>query len=503
MNASAVDGHVRRSFKNMLQIDSSLHGGNSGGPIIDSHGNVIGIVAAVAVDRSGGLFGGVRPLGDIGLILPISGAANLLAEVEAGQVKWNGELDFSLGSTLETIRETALAGRWVEARALAEKKLEESMQAELLTACGMLAVCTGDLPAAKLRFSQVVSMNPEDGQAKLMLFLIDWLSGSAAGNPHRQELLQADWRSPIEFEGYLARMLDGRVEIESGLEAWHNRREKSWLNFIAGTMTIGDSEAIDAGTLLRESVLAADTDTWSLYLSLARLERSFDNRRVALRADSERSPSGESTDRFRGLGDEAIQAMESREAQALPLRRKLSDHGLALEDRVALLETLRLVAPEDYYVRAALAYYHAANEEWLEAVENSREFLARPGRVTSVRMSLGLLELGILHHRGKKMEAEAGLEEYRSRVEDDLYRTIGDFLGGSIDADTIKARARERPEDLLIANTLMGFWAEGSADGERARADYKEALGSFLDDWLEYDFARERLRRLRQPENGP
>ena len=41
--------------------------------------------------------------------------------------------------------------------------------------------------------------------------------------------------------------------------------------------------------------------------------------------------------------------------------------------------------------------------------------------------------------------------------------------------------------------------AEGSNDRAKALRYYKEALGSFLDDWLEYDFARERLKKLRAP----
>jgi len=36
VNASVVRGNVRRAFENMFQIDASLHGGNSGGPVIDT-----------------------------------------------------------------------------------------------------------------------------------------------------------------------------------------------------------------------------------------------------------------------------------------------------------------------------------------------------------------------------------------------------------------------------------------------------------------------------------
>jgi serine protease Do len=45
VNASVTSGSVRRSFENLIQVDTSLYGGNSGGPIIDIRGKVIGIAA--------------------------------------------------------------------------------------------------------------------------------------------------------------------------------------------------------------------------------------------------------------------------------------------------------------------------------------------------------------------------------------------------------------------------------------------------------------------------
>jgi uncharacterized protein YqiB (DUF1249 family) len=44
----------------------------------------------------------------------------------------------------------------------------------------------------------------------------------------------------------------------------------------------------------------------------------------------------------------------------------------------------------------------------------------------------------------------------------------------------------------------MGVWDEGSGRSEIALKHYKEALESFLDDWLEYDFARERVKKLKK-----
>jgi len=59
---------------------------------------VIGIVSAVAMDFSQGLVPIATPVWDIGLILPITGAVQLLRDLKAGQAKWNGVIDFSDGS---------------------------------------------------------------------------------------------------------------------------------------------------------------------------------------------------------------------------------------------------------------------------------------------------------------------------------------------------------------------------------------------------------------------
>jgi ABC-type nitrate/sulfonate/bicarbonate transport system substrate-binding protein len=64
--------------------------------------------------------------------------------------------------------------------------------------------------------------------------------------------------------------------------------------------------------------------------------------------------------------------------------------------------------------------------------------------------------------------------------------------------EEIRKQAGEVPENVITAFTAMGFWAEGSKDKAKALRFYQEALESFLDDWLEYDFARERIKRLRQ-----
>ena len=58
-------------------------------------------------------------------------------------------------------------------------------------------------------------------------------------------------------------------------------------------------------------------------------------------------------------------------------------------------------------------------------------------------------------------------------------------------------KAGESPEYMLTGHVALAFWAEGSADKNKAIELYREALGSYMDDMIEYAFAVERLKRLR------
>ena len=113
-------------------------------------------------------------------------------------------------------------------------------------------------------------------------------------------------------------------------------------------------------------------------------------------------------------------------------------------------------------------------------------------------MSLGLLKAGILHYQGLKKEARASLQTYLHHTKDPWYLSIGEYLLGKKTIEALKTEAGKSPENLITAYAPLGFWAEGSGDSKTAIKRYKEALESFLDNWLEYDFAKERLKRLKK-----
>ena len=65
--------------------------------------------------------------------------------------------------------------------------------------------------------------------------------------------------------------------------------------------------------------------------------------------------------------------------------------------------------------------------------------------------------------------------------------------------EALKIQAGESPEHLVTGHSALGFWAEGSKNKEEAIKHYKEALASFLDNWPDYLFAKERLIQLKKP----
>jgi S1-C subfamily serine protease len=498
VNASVVRGNVRRAFENVFQIDASLHGGNSGGPVIDTRGKVIGIVSAVAMDYSQGLVPIAMPVWDIGLALPITEAVKLLVDLKAGEAKWNGVIDFSMEAAVGKIREIAMQGRWAEAMAAADDNLGRSLQPSMIVAAGMMHFCNSDFRGARQRFTQALSMNADDNQARLMLVLIDWLTGSQAAKAYHQDLAGADWRSPAEFQGYLLQVLEGKVDLQAALNAWTSSSEKSWIHYIGGLLRLRQGDPKEAEKLIEQAVFSADPDGWEFLLARVKLDEIRKQRRTALQAHDQWIVYAAHMEQFDRKVKEALDTKKKRQEDLVPLWAKLANGDVALEEKSAALQKILELDPENRAVRGNLAYAAAAAEAFPEALDHLRAYLAIVGRQTSMRMGLGLLEAGIMHHQGQEQETNERLADYAHRTQDQWFLTLCDYLRGQQTEDSLRRQAGDNPENILTAFTAAGFWAEGSKDKKSAIRFYREALGSFLDNWVEYDFARERVNRLKR-----
>lgn len=500
VNASVVRGNVRRAFETMFQIDASLHGGNSGGPVIDEHGRVIGIVSAVAVDFTQGLVPMVTPVWDIGLILPIPQAVRLLLDLKAGGVKWDGVPDFTVEVSLAEIRRAAEAGRWVEARALADEKLGRSLQPELVAASGVLRLATGDFRGARERFRQALSLDPEDDTARWMLVLIDRLAGAREAEAERRLLAGVDWKSPAEFQGYLLRVLEGREDLPAALDGWATAGEKAWLHFLAGILELERGRPETAEAHLETALKAAEPESWERVLVRARLDEVRKLRRRGFASDADRNSHRRHVERF----EEEISRLNAEKMQRRPelasMRARLAYSGLPHDEKRALLAALCNAEPENRQALGALAFAEAAADAFDEALGRSRAFLESGVRENALRMSLGLLEAGILRRLGREGEARARLVDFLARTRDPFFDAVAETLLGRKPEEALRAEAGEVPEQVLVACTAAGFWAEGAGDRKAAGRLYRDAIGSFLDTWVEYEFALERIRRLKRAE---
>jgi S1-C subfamily serine protease len=498
VNVSVTRGNVRRSFKDMLQVDASIYGGNSGGPVIDAQGKVIGIVSGVAMDWTEGIMPMATPRWDMGMILPITKAVDFLKELKAGKVKWNGVLDFALEETLRKIRDKAVEGRWAEAQDLADEELKHSQQPALVMAAGIMHFCAGDTAGAKKLLTESLSMDSENNDARLMLFLIDWLSGSKDPKAYKDDLLALDWRSLAEFQGYLVRVLEGMEDEDAALDGWYTSSEKSWLNYAVGLIRSLNKDWAGAEKLLREAILLAGDDAWEFFLARAQLEDVQKHRREVMKTKKLLNEYNDNVAAFEKEIKASLENKKSLVEKLTPLQMTLVTDGTSIEDKLEALEEIRGMFPENRQLLVGLAYYSAAGEAWDKALDYTRRFLKSGGRQYSDRMGLGLLEAGILHYQGQEVEAQTSLEEFLRRTNDPWYQTISEYLLGKQTEEFIKKQSSENPENLITASTALGFWSEGSSEKERAIRYYKEALGSFLDTWFEYDFAKERIKRLKK-----
>jgi len=101
---------------------------------------------------------------------------------------------------------------------------------------------------------------------------------------------------------------------------------------------------------------------------------------------------------------------------------------------------------------------------------------------------------------GRQDEALEALEAFGSRTRDPWHRAIAEALLGKRSKASLLPEAAQSPEKLLSLHLALGAWAEGSSDKKKALEEYKEVMASFLDGWVQFDFARERLKALRQLE---
>lgn len=80
--------------KDFIKTDASITHGNSGGPVVDDHGRLVGIASAFRIKTSAS--GGLLEHAHVGLVRPLSTASDLLAIAQTGWTPREGHTDVDL-----------------------------------------------------------------------------------------------------------------------------------------------------------------------------------------------------------------------------------------------------------------------------------------------------------------------------------------------------------------------------------------------------------------------
>jgi len=499
VNVSVSTGHVRRTFKNMFQVDTSIYQGNSGGPVIDPRGRVVGIASSVYVDLAKAPVPVVTLLSDIGLVLPINKAVAFLADLEQGQSKWNGYLDLAIDEKLEKIHAAADKGEWEQAQQLADDAFAASSDLALAMAAGLMHYCRNDYDEAKSLFTRALSMHKENDLARLMLYLIDFITDKADKSAHQQALMALDWRSPYEFFGYIVKILAGKIDIHTALNMGDTDQETSLLHYVAGLMETKQGRPAEAEKQFRLAAsTAAGGDRWPYLLAMAKLENLIENQLATMSDSPEKTAyQSEATMFTQSTRNNWIVRTKSYE-QVAPLEAKLIQDSVSPSEKQAIVEKILKTDKTNANWLVQSAYYSAMDEQWEQALNQTKRLLKSPGRESAPRLAGGLLEPLILNKLGRADEAKTSLESFQKRIEDPWYREISACLLDLSKETSLAEKAGQQPAFLVTGHTALGFWAEGNDQAKQALRYYKEALGSYRDDRIEYQFAGERIKRLQE-----
>ena len=307
-----------------------------------------------------------------------------------------------------------------------------------------------------------------------------------------------DWRSPHELFGYLVQVLEGDIDEESALRGGYTEGERNWLRYVVALMAGRQNNPSKAEMLLRQVALTTGRESWQHFLALSKLGQLRQQRTAVLADPADRRQYQYDLDQFAAMLAEARGEMLQRQARLAPLRARLSQNSLDVEAKRTLLKQILEIDPDDDALRVELAFYCAAAAEWDEALQYADKFMALNGRESAGRLRVGLLAPEVLNAAGRSEEARTALESYLGTIKDGWYRFIAECLLEPAKETSLAEKAAESPEYMLTGHAALGFWAESAGNKNKAIEYYREALGSYMDDMVEYGFAAERIKRLRQ-----
>ncbi len=495
INTSITRGHVRRTSKEIIQVDSSIYKGNSGGPAINSNGKVIGIASGVITDQISKYFKVTTPLSDFGLILPIIQPVHFIESLKKGHPQWDGILDFSLESKLEQITSLAVENKFKEAADLSEAMLQSSNAPALFYAAGMMNFCTLDFDASRHYFEKLIRLEQKNATSLLMLYIIDWIKSQKQQTRLTNSIFKMTRYDEDEFLGYLAHVLKEEKSMNPEFIDYENQTEKSWRLFIEGLIAEKKIHLTYAQKIFKKSILNAGINDWVYYLAFSRLNHIQES--LAAYQENKKVFKEQIVEFKKRARENRKFTAENRNAMTL-LIQEFESAQTNHEEKIAAYTQLLEVSPENRTIYGRVAFYHATNNEWDKALDFIDIYFKQPCRETGLSLSLNLLKGEILKIIDRPVDARKHLNAVLKQTRDPWYRIIIKQLLSKPDESVLKKLAGTKPEKLITMHTALGLWAEGDKNYKQATHHYREALSSYLDSWNEYDFALGRIKQLRK-----
>jgi S1-C subfamily serine protease len=433
--ARATRGASSGTLGDVLTTDADIQPGNSGGPVFDLDGSAVGIASAL-------LSADGRLETSMGRVLPIETARQFLEAMRAGRPAWDGLLEAAFEPELVTARKAAEDGDWDAARALVKTQGVLANPDVALKAAVYCMDKDGFTAEGRAALDRVMEMTPHFPFAALLRYWDAWRRGvPPSERPCRRELLEAEWWSPFEPYGYVARLLDGGIGFEQASLSAESQVELTLYHWAAGTVAARDGLRARAAVLLRAGLADCHPDdTVTRNLLSASLWFECGEGPVAGTVETNNPP------QFR-----------------------------ALEESFAALVA----------------------GDWPQAASAIDRHFETPRRESSNTLGLGLFRAQLHGLMGDPAAEKEAIEAFRDRIANPWYRQIADVLLGNTAPDALLATvAGKRPETLTLA-VALGLQAEARKDKPRALGYYRTALDTAQTNWLEFQIAQARRKALK------
>jgi tetratricopeptide (TPR) repeat protein len=504
VKANATMGHVRRNYPAVIQVNASIHSGNSGGPVIGLDGRVIGIATAVKTSRGLLISSG---LSDFGLILPVNRALPLLESVRAGKAAWDGLPDPALPATLKAIETAARRGRWQEAMAAVEAGMKQRRVPSVFYLAGLLYLSQGDIARARAAYRDLASIAAGDALPRFFLSLCDWMQNIPQSSDQRY-LLDRTWRSSGEYYGFLARVLEGKLPLEAALRDCEDRNEVVQSHYVVSLIQQRQGNLAAAEQTLREGLLNAKSDDRNALLLQAQLRRIQAQRLGSLKDAGQKQKYELECRQFQERLQSHVQNQEALAKQSDALWQTIrgldnsdtSDPAIltaALKQKAELFKDLLKLDPEAYYIQWILGFVHAQLGDWAEAGNWLDSYLSRSGREQGSRLAAGLLRAQITYWRAGERPGNEALRSFAQKTSDPWYRNLALCLLGEVPVEQLIRQSEDEPPEKVTLQLALGIQMEQKGEKERGIQHYSEALESYLDNWMEFEYARARIILLR------